>query len=233
MNTFSISQALSIGWKLTKQHFGLWVVILLTLLASNVVFEIPSYSNELFQIPGYSGETNPSILIVLNILSSLLQLILELGIVGIVLKMLDTQPVKYADLFSFYPQLGQMLIASFISVIAVVVGFIFLIIPGIYIALRLSQAAYLIVDHKLSGIEAIKTSWRITRGYTLQLLWLSLLLVIINVLGAIAVLVGLLVTIPISLIAMGYAYRIMAAHSATTTPTPVTTPQPQSGPSPA
>lgn len=43
-------------------------------------------------------------------------------------------------------------------------GFILLIIPGIYIAIRMSFAVYILVDKKCRPMEAIRASWELTRG---------------------------------------------------------------------
>ncbi|GAA0228543.1 glycerophosphoryl diester phosphodiesterase membrane domain-containing protein [Haladaptatus pallidirubidus] len=64
--------------------------------------------------------------------------------------------------------------------VIVVIGFIFLIIPGIYLALRLSLAfpACVIDDKNLT--KSLETSWEVAPGNLLKLFGISLLAVIIG-----------------------------------------------------
>jgi len=56
-------------------------------------------------------------------------------------------------------------LANLLVFVIVVLGFIALVIPGIIFSCRLSLTPYLIVDRKMEAIEAIKTSWHMTRGH--------------------------------------------------------------------
>lgn len=209
MNTFSIKEALSVGWGKTKQNFWLWVAILITMAVVNMVM-------------GWLDDQvdNGFLSMLLGIVGYVSQLVLELGVVSIALKLLADQAAKYTDLFALYAQVPQFLLATILGGIMTVVGLIVFIIPGIYIAVRLSQTAFLIADWKLSGIEALKKSWEITRGHTLQLFFLILVVSVLNIIGAVLFLVGLFVTIPVTTLAMAYVYRKISPGAAIT-PAPV------------
>lgn len=200
MTTFSISEALQVGWQKTKENIWLWVGILITFGVINMAF-------------GWIGnEVKEGLLSwVVSLAGYVVQSLLELGAMAVALKLLDGQPTKFSDVFSQHPQLLQFLIATIVGGVAVVAGLIVFIIPGIYIALRLSQAGFMIVDRKGSGIEALKQSWAVTRGHTLQLLFLSITLAILNVIGALLLFIGLLITIPISTVAAAFVYRKIAS----------------------
>ncbi|SIR25898.1 Membrane domain of glycerophosphoryl diester phosphodiesterase [Haladaptatus litoreus] len=73
-----------------------------------------------------------------------------------------------------------LFVMSIVYSIIVVIGFIFLIIPGIYLALRLSLAfpACVIDDKNLT--ESLETSWEVAPGNLLKLFGISLLAVIIG-----------------------------------------------------
>lgn len=93
-------------------------------------------------------------------------------------------------------------IISFLVILAVALSVL------IYINLRLMFATYLVVDGKTGVIEAIKKSWTMTRGEVWTIVKLALLSVVVALLGALALLVGLLVAIPV--IAFTYAYYYVA-----------------------
>ena len=69
-----------------------------------------------------------------------------------------------------------LLLISFIST-AVLSGVVFVILPGIAIALALSQSVYLFLDKDLNPIESIELSYRITNGRKINLFFSYLLYV--------------------------------------------------------
>ena len=58
--------------------------------------------------------------------------------------------------------------------------------------------------------SAMKESWRITKGHKWQLVLLFLALLGINLLGILALVVGIFVTVPITMLAFAHAYRTLA-----------------------
>lgn len=89
------------------------------------------------------------------------------------------------------------LVASAIVVaVAVLAGLIALIIPGIYIALRLSFVAYGVVVDRLGPIEAMEKSWKIAKGSIISMLLLTVavyapLIALSIILGATGYLAGI------------------------------------------
>lgn len=81
----------------------------------------------------------------------------------------------------------------------------------VFISVRLRFTAFSVIDGS-TAVESIKKSWKITKGVFWKLLGLSILLALINIVGAIALLVGLLVTIPLSIVAMGHVYNKLHTH---------------------
>ena len=58
-------------------------------------------------------------------------------------------------------------------------------------------------------------SSRITRGHKWPLFGFVLMLVLINLLGALALIVGLLVSVPVSTLAFAHAYRVLGGKPGT------------------
>lgn len=56
----------------------------------------------------------------------------------------------------------------------------------------------------------MKESWRITKGHKWQLLLLFLALLLVNLLGLLALFVGIFVSVPITMLAFAHAYRTLA-----------------------
>jgi uncharacterized membrane protein len=102
-------------------------------------------------------------------------------------------------------------VSSILYGLIVGVGFILLVVPGIYLALRLQFYSFYVVDKNAGITDSLKMSWEATKGNTLNIFLFVLILIALNILGAIALLVGLLVTIPVSFIAVALLYRKLSA----------------------
>jgi uncharacterized membrane protein len=105
----------------------------------------------------------------------------------------------------FWKYLGASLLLS----LAVAIGFVLLIVPGIIFGLMFMFATFVVIERELGPIDAMNESNRLTRGLKWPLLGFVLLLVLINLLGLLALVVGLLVSIPVSTLAFVHAYRVL------------------------
>jgi uncharacterized membrane protein len=81
------------------------------------------------------------------------------------------------------------------------------------LAIRLKYSAYLVVDKNLGPVEAIKTGWKLTKGNVWNLFFFEILLCLINLLGALCLLVGLFITVPLSMLATTFVYRKLLLQS--------------------
>ena len=93
---------------------------------------------------------------------------------------------------------------------ATIVGLILLIVPGIIIGIMFGFAAYIVIDKEAPPVEALRESLALTKGNRWKLFLLGLALVGINIIGACLLLVGLLVSLPVSTFAVVHAYRVLS-----------------------
>lgn len=105
----------------------------------------------------------------------------------------------------FWKYLG----ASILLALAVAIGFVLLIVPGIILGLMFMFTTFVVIERELGPIDAMSESHRLTRGHKWRLFGFVLLLLLINVLGVLALVVGLLVSIPVSTLAFVHAYRVL------------------------
>jgi uncharacterized membrane protein len=73
--------------------------------------------------------------------------------------------------------------------------------------MRLQFASYLVIDKKLDLGISINHSFKITKGYLLYIVLTVIVIVLLNILGIIALFIGLLFTIPMSMLIMILLYR--------------------------
>ena len=115
--------------------------------------------------------------------------------------------------FFQFGNVASIIIASILVGIMVGIGFVLLIIPGIVLAFLTWWTLQFVIDRNEDAITAIKSSFKAISANAGPLFLLALALFGINVLGLIACLVGLLVTIPVTIIASTYAYRITTRNA--------------------
>ena len=85
-----------------------------------------------------------------------------------------------------------------------------LLIPVVYIMLRLSFVYQIIMCEGKETINAFYESWRITNGRALSLFGLEIVVGLICLLGVLLLCVGLLFAIPVAMAARGAAYRMLS-----------------------
>jgi uncharacterized membrane protein len=198
MQKFSIEKALRFGWDTVQKNLVFLVgVVLFMALISYFPLIIEMYARE--RVGGY--------LILFRIVSSFLQVVMSMGLIRISLRFVDNQEADTKDLFSCFHLFFRYLIASIIFAVFVLLGLVLLIIPGIILALKFQFYDYFIIDKELGIMESIERSGKITEGALWELFLFTLVLFGINILGALCFIVGLLVTIPISMVAMAHVYR--------------------------
>ena len=196
---FSKSEAINFGFETAKKnllfYFALFV-ILAFLMLSYVVLQAILVSNF-----GSIG----------SFIAAVIQWVvtagITLGFVNIALKLIDKKKVEKKDLF--FQDWGLVfiyIVTNLIRQIIIIAGLILLIVPGIIFAIKLQFVDYLIVDKKM-GIDSLGKSWEMTKGIKLNLFLFWVLLALINIAGALLLLVGLFITIPLSMIATAYIYK--------------------------
>ena len=205
---FSIASSVRFGWETFKKRP--WFFVGITLLIA-VISGITSHLTGSLNADG-NGFAYTALFpleVVLFFVGIVVSILLKMGTINFVLKAHDdSESARVNDLWAPYP-FWKYLLTSIVVGIIVIVGLILLIVPGIIWALRYMFAQYLVMDRHLDASEALSESAKITYGHKWQLLGFGLVLVGINILGAVCLLVGLLVSIPVSSLAFAHAFRTL------------------------
>jgi len=158
----------------------------------------------------------------------ILQWAVTLAFLRVALELHDGKPVDAWNLRHLLAGFLPFLLTHVLYGLLVAAGMLLLIVPGILFAARFGFATWLVVDQKRDPIAALHESWRLTAGRTWLLVKLGLLLLAVNLLGAMALGIGLLLTIPISFMAVAYAFRRLQAQPHQTTASTPLIPTPAS-----
>lgn len=199
-SSFSIEEALRFGWAKTRAHSGLLFQVLLTLFAVQVVGSI---------IDKVLHDTLQGILAMIAI--TIVSVVVGAGFVVILLKIAKGEHAVYRDIVPPARLVWNYFVVSAFSGLITVLGLILLIVPGVYLFLRYSMVRFAIIDG--AGIqESFRISARMTEGIKWRLLGLILVFVLINIAGALFLLIGLLITIPVTMIGFAHVYQKLSAR---------------------
>ncbi|MBU4231088.1 MAG: zinc ribbon domain-containing protein [Desulfobacterales bacterium] len=121
-------------------------------------------------------------------------------------KLLHGQPPEFSDFFTGFQYLLPLVLLSVVAGVFISIGTLLLIIPGVYLAVAYLFASYLVVDRGLDFWPAMELSRLTVNPRWFGYFAFMLLLALLNLAGAIALGVGLLVTIPLSFCAVTAAY---------------------------
>ena len=121
------------------------------------------------------------------------------------LRLIRNEDLDYGHLLDGYKQFGRILLAEILITIAVFIGFLLLIVPGIIIALMLSQTDFILKDDReISAIDAMARSIKLMDGHKVELFWLTLSFIGWAILSLLTLGIGFLLLAPY--------YESAAAH---------------------
>jgi len=197
MKTFSIRVAVRHGWDVFKKHKR-------TLVASTFVIMVLGALKNYFK-PFHFNLSSLIIWAAIYVVS----LIVQIGWIKLALNLEDGEPVSVRDLFLHSRLFIKYFVTSLAYIILMTVGFVLLIIPGFYVMLTYGFAPVIVIDEHVTPKEAFRLSKRMTAGMRWKLLGFYIVLGLLNALGAIPFLLGLFITVPVSVLAYVHVYRLL------------------------
>ena len=116
------------------------------------------------------------------------------------------ETVSFRDMFAGFSKFGTLFLTFLLYTLAIIAGFILLVVPGIIVLLALWPAFLLVMEDDLGPVEALKAAWGLTRGYKWKLFVLGLAGFAVLIIGVLALGVGLFVAGPVNEVAKITAY---------------------------
>jgi hypothetical protein len=91
----------------------------------------------------------------------------------------------------------------------IIIGYVLALILMLFVMARFSMYQYAVVDRNLGGLDAIRYSYKITQGYTVSLVGFMIVAGLVGISGVLGCGIGLLFTVPLSLLMYPCAYLIL------------------------
>ena len=195
----TIGDCLSYAWTVMWNNIGNFLAVyavLILLMVPNYFF---SFAAELFPMLVEEMDVD------FEVMAAMMALVL--GLVSMGYSLLVVQPVNYGfqytcllaargkhfevrDLFEGFKSYLNVILASILMGAIIFLGILMLIVPGIILACRLAFVPFLVVDRKLTALDAITESWRMTKGYGWTIFGLAFVSFFIFIAGLLCLLVG-------------------------------------------
>ena len=143
------------------------------------------------------------------------------GLYLLFLKLIRRQKGEFGDAFAgFSDAFLPLFLVGLVSALLAGLGFIFCILPGIYLTVVWIFAIPLVADKKMEFWPAMELSRKVVNDNGWPIFWLLLLNVLVGLLGACACFVGIFVAIPVTIGAIAYAYEDIFGTPSTPTAQP-------------
>ncbi len=225
MNTFSVPEAISTGWQLTKKYF---IISLGLILAFGVVSWLLSFL----------GERGDAIGWIAQLVNLVISIAFSMGMIRITVDALGGEEPRFGafkDVFSrFLPYFGVSILVSIFALVpfiiifgigVVIIGGSFIMgdfdaifdlwwllllamLPAVYVSIRMFFAPYLVVDGNKGVMESIKMSWNASAPMQGKIFLFYVVSLLIGLLGLVCFFVGIFVSILVIMYAQAYVYRM-------------------------
>lgn len=143
-------------------------------------------------------------------------------------KKIRGEAAEFQDFFGGFDFLGQLFILGLVSGFLIFLGTLLCIIPGLYLMVGYMFSSFLVVARRLDFWPAMEASRRAVTDNLGTVIVFLLALIGINILGAIACLVGLIISVPVSYCATVVVFHMIfegtdvaATTAAASTPGPI------------
>ncbi|MGW4632665.1 hypothetical protein [Nocardia sp. NPDC004415] len=215
-----VGDAIGYGWNKFKDNAVVWVAIVLVAVLIQVAL------NFVFGVGNTDTDSDGAVVIgfgiwqlIGTVVTTIVGYLISAALVRGALHETDGRKPAFGDFFQF-SKVGVIILAGLLVGLATGIGLLLCILPGIVVAFFTWWTMQFVIDRDQDAVTAIKSSFSAISGNAGPLLLLALALFGINVLGAIPCGLGLLVTIPLTIIASTYAYRVVTGGPVAATPEP-------------
>jgi uncharacterized membrane protein len=196
-NGVEIKRALEFGWKTFRENALFFIVLMAAIGIPMALLNIMTRG-----LPWFSVSA-----MFLRGVCWVLRVVAVMAVILVSLSYRDKGSFDYRSVGALQPLFVPYLLGTLLYSLLVGVGMVLLIAPGVYVLVKYQFTPYLLVDRGMQPVEALREAGELAKGAWLDLFLLMLAIAGINFLGAIFFGIGLLVTIPVTILAHSWVYR--------------------------
>jgi|SaaInlStandDraft_4_1057021.scaffolds.fasta_scaffold21312_1 hypothetical protein len=186
-HNISIGQYIKEGWKIYRSNTGEFI---------GFTFLFCCFAGIPHFFPGIG-----------NLIGLLLLAPLSAGFLIVAFKIINKKETEFTDFFKGLSYFLPFLLFSIVGGVLTGVGYLALVVPGIYLTICFWFVPAVIIDIRADFSQSMLLSFKKVNANFLGILGLWLTLVAINFLGVLAVGIGVLITIPLTMCITASAYQ--------------------------
>jgi uncharacterized membrane protein len=222
---FSAGDAFTWGWNKFQQNAGAIVIATLIYVIALAIIQVIVYfvlgglllssattitiDSNTGQLSGGSG-TSFIMFLLFAALSALffffIQAIVQAGIIHGALDIANGKKVEIGDFFKFN-KIGAIVIAGLIVAVAYAIGIFLCYVGALVVVFFTPFYLFFIIDQDMAPWDAIMASVRLVSSNIGAMVVLIIGVIIAYVVGLVLCIIGLIVTMPVALLAITFAYR--------------------------
>lgn len=220
--SYSVGNAISYGWNKFKDNAGTLLLLTVAVIVGVAIVQFlgnsisdailgtsePTVDPATGELTSGGGSFAAAFIVsmVFAALSMAVQLALQAAIINGSLQLTRGQGISVGNAFSGI-NWGQVVLTAVLVFLGTVVGLVLCIIPGLIWIFLTSYSLYFVIDRDMSAVDAIKASITMVKNNVgpLILFWLASLALMIA--GLCACGVGVLVALPVVIVAQAYTFR--------------------------
>jgi uncharacterized membrane protein len=189
------------GFKM-KCHVAFLLYFIVAILAAFISLPI------IFGMTAIGADVNTATIVgsAVQMVASLAIVTMFMGIHIMGMRHAENKSVAAGSIFRYFNKVPGILLCYFIMLIMIMLGTLLLILPGIYLMIAYAFAMPLVVEKNMSAWRALETSRKALTRKWFPMLGLMLLLMLINTIAMIPLGIGLIWTVPWSVLTMSMVY---------------------------
>lgn len=218
---WEIGEVLSQSWEVFKANWG--IVVGTFIVGYLAIFLVQQVVGAALGVSAFRPNPQPGYgklfgaFAVQIVLGQLVTAFIQVGWIRVWLGAVRGEQPTFGTFLSGGSRYIPMLLSTLLLWVAMALGFVLLIVPGIILGLGLFFTPYFVADSELGVVDALKASWQATDGHKASLFVFGIVLFFLNLLGAIPCGLGLFVTGPMSVLSFAIVYTRITGRTRSST----------------
>lgn len=205
---FDIIEMIKTGFNRIEGVKGIFLAAFVVYVVISVIVQI--ILGTFFPSPPPPAEPNYLNQMIVTILSYPILMPLIVGVIMLAIRYSRGERLAFQSIFHYYHLTGRLSLAALLIYIMTVIGFVLLVLPGIYLSIAYIFTLPLIADKGMDIWDAMETSRKAVTKHWFKVFGLFLLLSIIMTLGALALGIGLIWAVPLLFVTLyGLLYPLI------------------------
>lgn len=209
---FTIGGAIREAWEKTKGAKGtIWAGSAVMYLAILVLLAGGAF---LLPLIGYKSPTDTDVTgrignFLFQAVTDIVSMLFSAGLLFMGIRKVAGNAISWKMIFTGFSVAGRIIAVTILQTILVFIGFLVLVLPGIYLAIGYSMSIPLIVDRKMSPWQAMEASRKAIHKVWWKVAGLYLAMGVLFIISMVPLGIGLIWTWPMFIILAGVVYQYL------------------------